>query len=53
MGSLVVGSSYYSFPPLEVMTNKVKEKEENNKRLSIYLSSKGRHETSDVELLIV
>ena len=53
MGSLVVGSSYYSFPPLEVMTNKVKEREENNKRLSIYLSSKGRHEVGDIEFLIV
>ena len=53
MGSLVVGSSYYSFPPLEVMTNKVKEKEENNKRLSIYLSNKGRHEVGDIEFLMV
>ena len=35
------------------MTNKVKEKEEKNKRLSIYLSSKGRHEVGDIEFLIV
>ena len=30
-----------SFPPLEAMTNNVKEKKK--KRLSIYMSSKGRH----------
>ena len=30
-----------------------KHKEEKKKRVSTYLSSKGRHETSDVELLIV
>ena len=35
------------------MTNEVKEKEEKKKRLSIYLSSKGRHKASDIELLIV
>ena len=34
------------------MTNKIKEKEK-KKRLSIYLSSKGRHEAGDVEFLIV
>ena len=35
------------------MTKKVKEKEEKKKRLSIYLSSKERHEVSDVEFHIV
>ena len=35
------------------MTNEVKEKEEKKKRLSIYLSSKGRHEVGDVEFFIV
>ena len=35
------------------MTNKVKEKENKKKRLSIYLSSKGRHEAGDIEFLIV
>ena len=38
---------------LKVMTNKVKEREKKKKRLSIYLSSKGRHEAGDVELFIV
>ena len=41
------------FPPLEGMTNKVKEKEKKKKRLSIYLSSNGRHEVSDAKFLIV
>ena len=40
------------FPALEVMTNK-EEKKGEEKRLSIYLNSKGRHEVSDVKLLIV
>ena len=35
------------------MKNKIKEKEKKKKRLSIYLSSKGRHEAGDVEFLIV
>ena len=35
------------------MTNKIKEKEKKKKRLSIYLSSKGRHEVGDVEFFIV
>ena len=35
------------------MTNKAKEKEKKKKGLSIYLSSKGRHEAGDVEFLIV
>jgi len=34
------------------MTNKVKEKEKKKKRLNIYLSSKGRHEASDVEFIV-
>ena len=42
-----------SFPPLEAMTNKAKEKEKKKKGLSIYLSSKGSHEAGDVEFLIV
>ena len=42
-----------SFPLLEAMTNKVKEKEKKKKRLSIYLSSKERHKTCDVEFLII
>ena len=33
------------------MTNNVKEKKKN--RLSIYMSSKGRHEVVDVEFLII
>ena len=33
------------------MTNSVKEKK--NKRLSIYMSSKGRHKAVDVEFLII
>ena len=40
-----------SFPPLEAMTNKIKQKKK--KILSIYLSSKGRHEEGDVEFFIV
>ena len=36
------------------MTNKAKEKGKKKKKgLSIYLSSKGRHEAGDVEFLIV
>ena len=35
------------------MTNKVKELEKKKKRLSIYQNSKGWHEVSDVEFLIV
>ena len=35
------------------MTKKAKEKEKMKKGLSIYLSSKGRHEAGDVEFLIV
>ena len=46
-------SSCYSFPPLKIMTNKVKEKEKKKKRWSIFLNSKGRHEAGDVEFLIV
>ena len=42
-----------SFPPLEAMTNKIKQKEKKKKILSIYLSSKGRHEAGDVEFFIV
>ena len=42
-----------SFPLLEAMTNKVKEKEKKKKSLSIYLSSKERHKTGDVEFLII
>ena len=38
------------FPILEVIT---KERERERERESIYLNSKGRHEASDVELLIV
>ena len=53
MSSPIVGSSCYNFPPLEVMTNKVKEKEKEKKRLSIYLSNKGRHKAGNVKLLIV
>ena len=41
------------FPLLKAMTNKVKEKEKKKKRLSIYLSSKERHEAGDVEFLII
>ena len=53
MNSPVVGSSYYSFSPLEAMANKAKEKKKKKKGLHIYLSSKGRHESGDVEFLIV
>ena len=35
------------------MTNKIKQKEKKKKILSIYLSSKGRHEAGDVEFFIV
>lgn len=35
------------------MANKVKEKEGKRKRLSIYLSSKGRNKVGDVEFFIV
>ena len=45
-------SPLLQFPTLEVMTNK-EEKKGEEKRLSIYLNSKGRHEVSDVKLLIV
>ena len=40
------------FPILEVIT-KERERERERERESIYLNSKGRHEASDVELLIV
>ena len=53
MNSPVVGSSYYSFSPLEAMANKAKEKKKKKKGLHIYLSSKGRHEAGDVEFLII
>ena len=45
-------SPLLQFPTLEVMTNK-EEKKGEEKRLSIYLNSKGMHEVSDVKLLIV
>ena len=40
---------------LEVMINQKKKKKKKKKKkiLSIYLNNKGRHEVSDVELLIV
>lgn len=41
------------FSTLEIITNKVKERDEKKKILSIYLSSKGSHEVGDVEILIV
>ena len=44
-------SPLLQFPTLEVMTNK--EEKKKKKRLIIYLNSKGRHEASDVELLII
>jgi len=59
MGSPTADSSCYNFPLFKAMTNKVKEKEKKKKkkkkkkRLSIYLSSKGRHEAGDVEFLII
>ena len=42
-----------SFPPLEAMANKVKEKEKKKKRSSIYLNSKERHEVGDAKFVIV
>ena len=53
MGSPAAGSFCYSFPLIEAMTNKVKEKEKKKKRLSIFLSSKGRRKAGDVEFLII
>ena len=51
MGLLTCNRSVLlQFSTLEVNANKKKEKK---KRLNIYLSSKGRHEASDVELLVV
>ena len=41
------------FSTLGVMINKVKEMKRRRRRLSIYPNNEGRHETSDVELLIV
>ena len=53
MSSPAAGFSYHNFSPLEAMTNKAKEKGKEEEGLSIYLSSKGRHEVGDVEFLIV
>ena len=51
MGSPAIG------PPITISQikshDKQKRKKEKKKRLSIYLNNKGRHETSDVELIIV
>ena len=45
-----------SFPPLEAMTNKVKEKDKKKKKKrssNIYMNSIRRHKTGDAEFLIV
>ena len=52
MSSPIVGLSYYNFH-IKRHNKQGKGKEEKKKRSSTYPSSKGRHEASDAELLIV